>query len=73
MEDFFIYRPSLARKVSAQGFKLEMIANIYDSDRPAWKCKLSRPAASVIAEYFLSIGKDVPRNVKDVLNQVTSN
>lgn len=66
---FFITRQRLAERLAMSGVEVEPCPNIYEPDRPAWKCPLTRQAAEVIQEEYFEIGKRLPEVVLDALAQ----
>ena len=67
--NFFITRPNLAERLSVNGIPVKKTENIYDPERPAWTCILTYQAATIISEYYRSIGKQIPKVVYNTLNQ----
>lgn len=66
---FFITRQRLAERLVMAGVEVEPCQNIYDPDRPAWKCELNRQTAEIVVDVYDEIGKQIPDVVLDVLNQ----
>ena len=64
---FFITRQRLAEKLAMADIPIQACQNIYEPDRPAWKCALTKQAAEIIAEEYETIGKSLPDCVLDAL------
>ena len=66
---FFITRARLAERLAMEGIEVTPCQNIYDPQKPAWKCKLTRQAAEIIRDDYMEIGKTLPEVVLDALGQ----
>lgn len=64
---YYITRRRLAENLIMAGIPVEPCQNIYHADREAWKCDLSKKSAEVIRDFYHSIGKNLPDNVRDYL------
>lgn len=66
---FFITYYRLAEALTMSGIEVTPCTNIYNADRPAWKCPLTKEAAEIISTFFTDIGKTVPDFVLDELKK----
>ena len=64
---FFIQQKRLAERLAMEGIEVTSIQNIYDPNRQAWKCALTKQAAKIIEEEYTARGKVLPDCVLDVL------
>ena len=65
---FFINRLRLAERLTMAGIELMPCENIYDPTKRAWKCALTKNAATEIKAYYDEIGKSIPDCVIEALN-----
>lgn len=66
---FFMTRARLAEQLAANGIEVSPCQNIYRPDEMAWKCKLTKQAASIIHDDYVERGKPVPEVVLEALKQ----
>lgn len=65
---FICTRPQLATILMEHGHELTITRNPWKPTLAAWLCDLNADTAAIISEFYNSIGREAPANVKRVLD-----
>ena len=72
-ESFTTVRPKLAAILAEHGIDCQQVPNIWTPEKKAWKIELTSPAAQLIADFYSEIGRPIPKQVTDYLNEGAQN